>query len=233
MKVLGISGSPRKEGTSGTYKLVETVVQNTGCEYEIVSLRGKRISGCIACLGCARDNVCKMKDDFEPLREKLVEADALVIGGPNYFDSLNALTHAFLERWYQFRHQEGKAMWGKLAVAVGVGGIQGNAPADEIEKMCMVNLIETVAKVQGQGAASCYACGFGETCQVGIPAALHGPGVKFEDITIPDVGKQADVMAAAAEAGKLLGHRLGDGHDRTKVASAVQGKLMDMFRQTM
>jgi multimeric flavodoxin WrbA len=38
MKVLGISGSPRKEGTSGVYKLVKTVVENTGCEYEVVSL---------------------------------------------------------------------------------------------------------------------------------------------------------------------------------------------------
>ena len=231
MKVLGISGSPRKEGTSGTYKLVKTVMENTGCEYEMVSLRGKKISGCIACLGCARDNVCKAKDDFAPLREKIVEADGLVIGGPNYFDSLNALTHAFFERWYQFRHQEGKALWGKLAVAVGVGGMKGNAPADEIEKQCMVNLIETVAKVHGQGAASCYTCGFGETCQVGIPAALHGPGVKFSDITIPDVGKQADLMAAAADAGKLLGNRLGNGHDRAKVASAVQEKLMALYGQ--
>jgi hypothetical protein len=64
MKVLGISGSPRKKSTSGTYKLVKTVVENTGCEYEIVSLRGKQISGCIACLGCAKDNICKVKDDL-------------------------------------------------------------------------------------------------------------------------------------------------------------------------
>ena len=233
MKVLGISGSPRKEGTSGTYKLVKTVVENTGCEYEIVSLRGKKISGCIACLGCAKDNICKVKDDLEPLREKLVEADAFVIGGPNYFSTLNALTHAFFERWFQFRHQAGSTMWGKLAVAVGVGGTQGKAPADEIEKMCMYNFIETVAKVQGQGAASCYTCGFGETCEVGIPVFLHGPGVKFTDDIIPDVEKQTDVMAAAADAGELLGQRLGDGHDRTKVASAVQKRLMDMFAQTV
>jgi multimeric flavodoxin WrbA len=162
-----------------------------------------------------------------------VEADAFVIGGPNYFDTLNALTHAFLERWFQFRHQAGKTLWGKLAVAVGVGGTKGNAPADQIEKMCMVNLIETVVKVQGQGAASCYTCGFGKTWEVGIPVFLHGPGVKFTDDIIPDFEKQTDVMAAAADAGKLLGHRLGDGHDRTTVASAVQKKLMDMFGQTV
>ena len=231
MKVLGISGSPRKEGTSGVYKLVRTVVENTGCEHEIVSLRGKRISGCIACLGCAKDNICKVKDDLEPLREKLVEADALVIGAPNYFSNLNAQTHALFERWYQFRHQAGTAMCGKLAVAVGVGGLRGNAPADEIERMLMFSLIEPVAKVQGQGAAACYTCGFGDTCEVGITAALHGPGVKWTDDMIPNVEKQPDVMAAAVEAGKLLGQRLRDGHDREKVAAAVQKKVMELFGQ--
>lgn len=233
MKVLGISGSPRKEGTSGTYKLVKTVVENTGGEYEIVSLRGKKISGCIACLGCAKDNICKVKDDLEPLREKLVEADGLVIGGPNYFDTLNVLTHAFFERWFQFRHQAGSTMWGKLAVAIGVGGIQGNAPADQIEKMFMYSFIETVAKVQGQGAASCYSCGFGETCEVGIPTYNHGPGVKITDDIIPDVEKQPDVMTAAADAGKLLGHRLNNGHDRKKVTKDVQEKMMAMFGQAV
>jgi hypothetical protein len=64
---------------------------------------------------------------------------------------------------------------------------------------------------------------------VGIPTYLHGPGVKFTDDIIPDVEKQTNVMAAAADAGKLLGHRLSDGHDRTKVAKDVQEKMMAMF----
>ncbi|WP_419659606.1 NADPH-dependent FMN reductase [Desulfosarcina variabilis str. Montpellier] len=233
MKVLGISGSPRKDGTSGTYKLVKTVVENTGCEYEIVSLRGKKISGCIACLGCAKDNICKLKDDLEPLREKIVEADAFVIGGPNYFDTLNVLTHAFFERWFQFRHQAGSTLWGKLAVAVGVGGTKGKAPADQIEKMCLFNFIETVAKVQGLGAASCYTCGFGETCEVGIQAFHRSQGLKYTDEMPPDVEKQPDVIKAAADAGKLLGHRLSDGHDRTKVTKEVQEKVMALFGQAV
>ena len=232
MKILGISGSPRKESTSGVIRLVKTVLENTGCEYELVSLKGKQIAGCIACLGCVKDNVCKVKDDMLPLREKIVEADAFVIGAPNYYSTINALTHAFLERWFQFRHQTGRTLWGKLAVAVGVGGTAGDAPADLLEKFFMYNFIETVAKVQGQGAASCFTCGFGETCQVGIPNMLHGPGVKITDNIIPDVEKQADVMAAAADAGKLLGQRLADGHDRIKVAQAVQDKMMAMFGQT-
>jgi len=123
MKILGISGSPRKDETSGVYKLVRAVIENTGVDYELISLRGKKISGCIACLGCAEDNVCKVKDDMTELRDKIIEADAYVIGAPNYYSTLNAITHAFMERWFQFRHQEGDMLWGKLGIAVGVGGM--------------------------------------------------------------------------------------------------------------
>ena len=62
MKILGISGSPRKEGVSGVHALVEKVLAATGMETELVSLRGKKISGCIACLGCVKDNICKQAD---------------------------------------------------------------------------------------------------------------------------------------------------------------------------
>ena len=117
MKILGISGSPRKESQSGVYKLVQTVLENTGVDYELISLRKKTITGCIACLGCVKDNVCKVEDDLTPLREKIVAADAYVFGSPNYYATLNATTHALLERWFQFRHQTGNLLWGKLAVA--------------------------------------------------------------------------------------------------------------------
>ncbi len=226
MKILGISGSPRKEATSGVYKLVETVLENSGMDYELVSLKGKRIGGCIACLGCAKDNVCKVDDDMAALRQKIVEADAYVIGAANYYSTLNAITHAFMERWFQFRHQEGDTLWGKLGVAVGVGGMDGSIPANNIEKFFMYNFVETITKVSGQGAASCFSCGYGETCNVGVPATLFGAGVKITPEMIPDVRKQPDVMAAAANAGKLLAERLTSGHDRKAVTQKMRERMM-------
>ena len=87
-------------------------------------------------------------------------------------------------------------------------------------------------KVTGQGAASCYSCGYGETCQVGIPQMIHGPDVKITDAIIPDVTKQPDVMAAAAAAGKALGKRLQDGHDRQAVTEKMQAALMAKFSES-
>lgn len=232
MKILGISGSPRKDEKSGVHTLVKHILDHTGADVELISLRGKKISGCIACLGCVKDNVCKVDDDLAPLRDKILEADAYVIGSPNYYSTFNVMTHALVERFFQFRHQTGDLLWGKLAVTVGVGGTSGQAPADELEKFFLYNFIETVDKVAGQGAASCYSCGYGETCQVGIPSMIHGEGVKITPDMIPDVCKQKDVMDHAAKAGELLGKRLREGHDRAAVTAAMQEKMMAMFGET-
>ena len=60
MKVLGISGSPRKN--QATDQLVREVLNATGMETEFVSLAGKRIGPCIACLGCVSCPASKEKD---------------------------------------------------------------------------------------------------------------------------------------------------------------------------
>ncbi len=58
--------------------------------------------------------------------DKVLKADAIVIGAPNYFGRLNALCHSFLECFYCFRHDKdregGMKLAGKLGVIVSVGG---------------------------------------------------------------------------------------------------------------
>jgi multimeric flavodoxin WrbA len=232
MKILGISGSPRDGKTSNCYRLVEKVLESTGMKYELISLQGKVVRGCIACLGCVKDNVCVVKDDLMPLRDKIVEADAYVIGAPNYYSGINATTTAFVERWFQFRHRMGNLLWGKLAVAVGVGGATGSVVTDRIEQYMGYNFIETVAKVSGQGTASCFSCGYGETCKVGIPYMLYGEGVKITDDMITDISKQPQVLKAADQAGRELAKRLAN-HNREEVTKKMQKIMMEHFKSSV
>ena len=206
MKVLGISGSPRKGQT--TDKLVREVLSAVDCDTEFISLAGKKISPCIACLGCVEDNVCVLSDDMTALREKIVDADAYVVGAPNYFALLNGLTHCFMERFYQFRHREGRAVAGKLGVAVGVGGGMPDAPAENIKTFFTYNQIECVGEVTAQGAAACFVCGYGETCKVGAIHMFYGEGTKITDEIIPDLSKQPDKIEEAHALGKKLSERL-------------------------
>ena len=230
MKIMGVVGSTRSSDVSGVHQLVSTVLENTGFAYDLVELRGKRIHGCICCLGCVKDNVCVVDDDMKGLRDQILEADAYVIGAPNFYSTLNAITHAFFERWYQFRHQTGDALWGKLAVSVGVGGMEGQPVVDQMNKFFMYSFIEPVAHVTGQGAAACFTCGYGETCQVGVPVMMYGPDVKITPDMIPDVRKQQAAMEGAADAGKLLGDRLRNGHDRKRVTQKMQQLMMEKFK---
>ena len=206
MKVLGVSGSPRKGST--TDQLVQEVLKGVECETEFLPLAGKRIGPCVACLGCVKTNRCVLKDDLAEMREQIVSADAYVIGAANYFSVLNGLGHCFLERWYQFRHREGTDVSGKLGIAVGVGGGDPGVPAENIRKFFEYNRIECVATITAQGPASCFTCGFGETCKVGAIHMFFGPDTKITPEITPSLEKQPDAMTAAREAGKALSDRL-------------------------
>ncbi|MCF6149787.1 MAG: flavodoxin family protein [Candidatus Kuenenia sp.] len=221
MKVLGISGSPRRDQT--TDKLVKAILDATGLETEFISLAGKKMNGCICCLGCITDNVCKVQDDYLPVMNKVLNADAIVVGAPNYFGRLNALTHAFLERWYCFRHDAtgkgGMRLSGKLGAVASVGGggewqMPGREnrmyeiAGDDVKGFFAYNEIEIVGAVNVQGAVPCFTCGYGELCRVSGARMFFGNDVKITEDIIPCLEKQPDVLQQARVLGKALGERL-------------------------
>ncbi|MBW1981158.1 MAG: hypothetical protein JRJ12_08035 [Deltaproteobacteria bacterium] len=108
----------------------------------------------------------------------------------------------------------------------------GDYPADETEKFFLYNFIKIVAKVSGQGAASCFSCGYGESCKVGVPYFLYSEGVKITEDIIPDLAKQPQVIRAAQEAGKLLGEHLRHGHDRGQVTEKMQAITMAKLKES-
>ncbi|MBU3936962.1 MAG: flavodoxin family protein [Proteobacteria bacterium] len=202
MKILGISGSPRRGKT--TERLVKEVLGATSCETEFISLAGKKIAPCSACLACVPDNLCKIPDDMAWLREKLLSADAYVFGAPNYFSTLNSLTHCFLERLCQFRHRSGSALAGKYAAIVSIGGITPEIPAQVMEAMLPYYQIKHVGTVTAQGAASCFTCGQGESCSVGAVSILLGPGQKITQENTPDLSRQPEKIQEARMLGKKI-----------------------------
>ena len=100
MKVLAISGSPRPQGN--TRLLLTTalkVLEGHGIATEYLSLHGKDIRPCQACLTCAKDkNRCVQEDDFMPIYEAMAAADGLIVGSPVYFGSATPDLMALLDR---------------------------------------------------------------------------------------------------------------------------------------
>jgi len=206
--ILGISASGRQSVRDESGRLlkgvndhmVKYVLEKTGEPYEYVSLACKRISGCQACLACAKDNVCVIDDDWAEIRDKMFKADAVVFGAPNYYGTINAHGHAFLERTFSLRHREVFPLAGKLNAIIASGRVEDNPAEKFIRQMFRSNyMAEPVGVVHVSGISQCYTCGFGEKCAAGSVVSRHGFLDEIQPWMIPqiqpEVYKKADIMA--------------------------------------
>ncbi len=102
MKVLLINGSPHKKGnTYIALSEVATALEKEGVITEIVSIGTKAIQGCIACNKCQETGACVFNDEpYRTIREKLQQADGVIIGSPVYFAGPNGMLCALLDRLF-------------------------------------------------------------------------------------------------------------------------------------
>ncbi|UGV40388.1 flavodoxin family protein [Methanococcoides orientis] len=101
MKVLGIVGSPRKNGTTDTVvqKVLEGVAEN-GAETETIYINDLNFKGCQGCGFCNVMPECKLKDEMTGVYTKIEEADGFVFGAPIYFLQFSGQMRLFLDRCY-------------------------------------------------------------------------------------------------------------------------------------
>ena len=101
MKILIISGSPRKGGN--TELLAEAFAKGASKHHqvEIVSVRDYKVNPCLGCNACFKTNgICAQKDDMSPIYEKMNQADMLVIASPVYFYGISAQLKAVIDRFH-------------------------------------------------------------------------------------------------------------------------------------
>jgi multimeric flavodoxin WrbA len=102
MKALAINGSPRPKGnTEILLRAVLNPLLDARWDVEYYQLGGKPIHGCRACYECfrAKNLRCGQKQDvFNEVFEKMVQADAILLGSPTYFTDVSAEMKALLDR---------------------------------------------------------------------------------------------------------------------------------------
>jgi multimeric flavodoxin WrbA len=124
VKVIGVVGSPRKDGL--TSRLVAKALEGAasqGAQTETVHLSDIKIAPCEDCRGkkCWGGGPCKHdgKDDARALQGKIEAANAFVLGAPVYFWDINAQTKNFMDRM-RFKDVNGLHALG-ISVAGGTG----------------------------------------------------------------------------------------------------------------
>lgn len=208
-QVIGISGSPIKN--SNTDRLVKAVLESTGLATDFIKLSKRKVQPCIACLGCTKDNICKVKDDFQEIAEKVKHAGAIVVGGYPPYGTIDAFTKAFLERLFSLRHQTGLNR-GKLAAVV-VTGIGRGAPgleeaSQQVTHALTLEGMEVLGQLKATGNPECMVCGFGQTCPMSALPWIFGEDTEVTPEKFCKVEDQKDTWQQAENLGKEIAGRL-------------------------
>ncbi|MBR6470438.1 MAG: flavodoxin family protein [Victivallales bacterium] len=101
MKILVLTGSPRKGGNSAT--LADHFIKGAreaGHSIERFDAAFKKVHPCIACNSCGMDGPCVFKDDFEFVRRHIIDAACVVFATPMYYFGISAQLKAVIDRFY-------------------------------------------------------------------------------------------------------------------------------------
>jgi multimeric flavodoxin WrbA len=202
MKVLGINGAPNLGGTID--QMMATFMGNvTGDSKETVALRDLNINPCRGCLKCVQSNRCILQDDWNVLRDKLMEAEVLVLGAPTYFSDalgINGLTHLFLERWFALRHIGIKLKLKKVVILLASSSGMTDHAVIGLKKFFEVYyMIPETEFVLAEGTMPCIICGEGETCPTSGFVVFFGGTKRITPELLPSLTKQPEVISKLKE----------------------------------
>ena len=178
--VIAFCASPRRGGNTDI--LIDEALcgaRDAGCETEKIMLQKIKLGYCIGCRKCkdkGYEGMCTVKDDMTPLYQKIIDADALIIGFPIYTGRECAQLSTFMDRWDCFERFKfsAKLQPGRVALVIGTWGYAYDDTYDHIIENIMVIL--KLHKVETVEALS--ACGF-EGIFHGLDEKRRGVIAKF------------------------------------------------------
>ena len=123
MKILAIMGSPRKGESYKITQMVEERMKKLGdVEFEYLFLKDANLKSCVGCEICITkgEESCPLQDDLLLLRDKMQEADGILLVSPVYCQHVTALMKNFLDHMTFMWHRP--RLFGKKFMAISSGG---------------------------------------------------------------------------------------------------------------
>ena len=103
-KMIILNASPRKNRNTATLlKEVQRGAEDVGAEVEYIDLVSLTFKGCMSCMTCKRTGnkcggLCAFKDELRPVLERILQADAFVMGSPIYWSYPTGMFRNVIER---------------------------------------------------------------------------------------------------------------------------------------
>ncbi len=127
MNILGISGSPHKNGnTAYALQYALDIMTRGGHTVRYVTLADKRINPCIGCWQCQKNGRCAHADDMTAIYESLRWCDGLVLASPVCFGMVSGQMKTMMDRCVALRpswHGE-LELAGKVGCGIACGGFR-------------------------------------------------------------------------------------------------------------
>lgn len=100
MKVLGIAGSPRRNGNTDIL-LAELLrgAADKGAETKTIVLNKMKFVGCQHCDACLKDGNCILQDEMQGIYTEFDQADVIVMATPMQFMDMTAPMKAMIDRF--------------------------------------------------------------------------------------------------------------------------------------
>jgi multimeric flavodoxin WrbA len=188
MKIIGISGSPRKgKSTKYALEICLQAVKETAPDAEIllIDLSELKVNGCIACGKCMKVLECSQEDDFIKMIPILSDSElaGLVVATPVYFGSMTSQCKAFLDRCVMFR-RNGFLLRDKVGGVIAVGGVRNGGQELAIQAVQAAMLVQDMVVVSEGKPTSHY----GATLWSGHPDGIEKDTFGLE--TARNLGKR-------------------------------------------
>jgi multimeric flavodoxin WrbA len=130
LNVLGISGTPRKNGNSDI--LLQHALhpfEEAGWEVRLLRLSELTVKPCLACELCTIHGSCAIDDDMHLFYNAFRWCDTLIVATPTYSRNVSAQLLAVMDRHYGVREERPLAGKPGGAIAVGRGTCGGQTIA--------------------------------------------------------------------------------------------------------
>ncbi len=188
-KIVAISAG-RKNKISD--KAIQVVLNNLDFKNKFYSLSDFELLTCDACNRCVSDNLCIKDDMLNKIFKDMIDSDAIIFAGPEYWDGANAKTRAFWERiCFSGRHNSYFPLEDKPGVILGISGTgKSEFVIKDISRFMQDAKIDIIKKLAIQGEYACFTCGYGEDCKVGGVYELYPHEPKINKCKIPSLNNQ-------------------------------------------
>jgi len=100
-RIVALYGSPRRHGNTATLlKQAVAGARDAGALVEEFVLRDLKLSACLEIYSCRQDGECRIRDDFQKVREEVLASAGLMLASPIFYYAVSAHTKILMDRFH-------------------------------------------------------------------------------------------------------------------------------------